>query len=280
MTAGLGLLGTMRYDTPYWHMAIYMALMGLGIGMMMQNLVLCTQNQVSPQDLGSASSTVTFFRSLGGAVGVSALGAVLANRVTHYVKDGLAALGPQGSGRWPSANSGGRRHPGPGQAARARCAPSWRARTATASAMSSCTRRRAALLAFLLTLFIKEVPLKTRAGGESSEPGPAAETTAEAPAAAAAAASAGTAASRVDRRRGARHDGRRTGPPGRWDGHRARLLPRGTAVRGVVRGAEGAPVPRAAVTLISLGGRQLGRSVAQARRRLRRWTRRAPARTS
>lgn len=65
LTAGLGLLGTMRYDTPYWHIAIFMALMGLGVGMMMQNLVLCTQNQVDPSDLGAASSTVTFFRSLG-----------------------------------------------------------------------------------------------------------------------------------------------------------------------------------------------------------------------
>src|SRR5690348_13247265 len=95
VTAGLGLLGTIRYDTAYWKMSIFMALLGLGIGMMMQNLVLCTQNQVEPSDLGSASSTVTFFRSLGGAVGVSALGAVMANRITHYVKDGLSDLGPK-----------------------------------------------------------------------------------------------------------------------------------------------------------------------------------------
>ncbi|MFF3650020.1 MDR family MFS transporter [Streptomyces sp. NPDC002181] len=95
LTAGLGLLGTLRYDTPYWHIAIYMALTGLGLGMMMQNLVLATQNQVAPEDLGSASSVVTFFRSLGGAMGVSALGAVMANRVTQYVKDGLAELGPK-----------------------------------------------------------------------------------------------------------------------------------------------------------------------------------------
>ncbi|WP_349637074.1 MDR family MFS transporter [Streptomyces sp. RerS4] len=95
LTAGLGLLGTLRYDTAYWHIACFMALTGLGLGMMMQNLVLATQNQVAPEDLGAASSVVTFFRSLGGAVGVSALGAVMANRVTHYVQDGLAALGPK-----------------------------------------------------------------------------------------------------------------------------------------------------------------------------------------
>ncbi|MEU3311505.1 MDR family MFS transporter [Streptomyces sp. NPDC006662] len=107
LTAGLGLLGTLRYDTPYWRIALFMALTGLGLGMMMQNLVLATQNQVAPQDLGAASSVVTFFRSLGGAMGVSALGAVMANRVTHYVKDGLAALGPKAAALGHGGTGGG-----------------------------------------------------------------------------------------------------------------------------------------------------------------------------
>ncbi|MEU6862385.1 MDR family MFS transporter [Streptomyces sp. NPDC046876] len=107
LTAGLGLLGTLRYDTPYWHTALYMALTGLGLGMMMQNLVLATQNQVAPEDLGAASSVVTFFRSLGGAMGVSALGAVMAHRVTHYVKEGLAALGPKAAALGHGGTSGG-----------------------------------------------------------------------------------------------------------------------------------------------------------------------------
>ncbi|MGW6978064.1 MDR family MFS transporter [Streptomyces sp. NPDC054932] len=107
LTAGLGLLGTLRYDTPYWHIAVYMALTGLGLGMMMQNLVLATQNQVAPEDLGAASSVVTFFRSLGGAMGVSALGAVMANRVTHYVQDGLAALGPKAAALGHGGTAGG-----------------------------------------------------------------------------------------------------------------------------------------------------------------------------
>ncbi|NGN69703.1 MFS transporter, partial [Streptomyces sp. A7024] len=93
LAGGAGALSTMRHDTEYWHVAIFMAVYGLGIGMMMQNLVLCTQNQVAPQDLGAASSTVNFFRSLGGATGVSALGALLAHHVKDYTADGLAALG-------------------------------------------------------------------------------------------------------------------------------------------------------------------------------------------
>ncbi|MFF3013061.1 MDR family MFS transporter [Streptomyces sp. NPDC057939] len=107
LTVGLGLLGSLRHDTPYWHIAVYMALTGLGLGMMMQNLVLATQNQVAPEDLGAASSVVTFFRSLGGAMGVSALGAVMATRVTHYVQDGLTALGPKAAAMGHGGTAGG-----------------------------------------------------------------------------------------------------------------------------------------------------------------------------
>lgn len=54
---------------------------GVGVGMTMRNLVLAVQNAVPLRDLGSAGASVTFFRSLGGTIGVSVLGAVLANRV-------------------------------------------------------------------------------------------------------------------------------------------------------------------------------------------------------
>jgi EmrB/QacA subfamily drug resistance transporter len=93
LVAGFGLMGSMRADTPYGLLALYMLVLGAGLGMMMQNLVLATQNVVATSDLGAASSTVTFFRSLGGAVGVSALGALLAHRVATYTAAGLAAVG-------------------------------------------------------------------------------------------------------------------------------------------------------------------------------------------
>ncbi|WP_329196848.1 MULTISPECIES: MDR family MFS transporter [unclassified Streptomyces] len=160
LTAGLGLLGSLRYDTPYWHIAIYMALTGLGLGMMMQNLVLATQNQVAPQDLGAASSVVTFFRSLGGAMGVSALGAVMANRVTHYVTDGLTALGPKAAAMAHGGSGGGGipnldKLPAP-------------LRTVIESAYGHGVgdvflyAAPCALLALLLVLFIKEVALKSK----------------------------------------------------------------------------------------------------------------------
>lgn len=93
MTAGLGLMATIEFDTDYWVVAPYMLLIGAGVGMLMQNLVLAVQNVIAPQDLGAASSFVAFARSLGGAIGVSALGALLGHRVVDHLTDGLAAAG-------------------------------------------------------------------------------------------------------------------------------------------------------------------------------------------
>ncbi|MFD7971579.1 MFS transporter [Streptomyces clavifer] len=251
VTAGLGMLGTIRYDTEYWHIAVFMFVMGLGIGMMMQNLVLATQNQVAPADLGAASSVVTFFRSLGGAIGVSALGAVMANRVTHYVKDGLADLGPEGAAFGHGGTGGGGipdldKLPAP-------------FRTVVEMAYGHGVgdvflyAAPAALVAFIVTIFIKEVALKTNAGNDKAG--------AEAPAAENATAAPGTAALVAEGTAGVTS----VGAPETADTRDTLVTTlQGTPVRGVVRGAEGAPVARAAVTLISLGGRQLGRSVARA----------------
>jgi MFS family permease len=99
IAAGLALLGFTERDTPYWQLALAMVLLGLGLGITLQNLVLAVQNQVSPRELGAATSSVSFFRTLGGTIGVSALGAVLAGRVGHLVADGLTKLGiPPGGG--------------------------------------------------------------------------------------------------------------------------------------------------------------------------------------
>lgn len=155
VTAGLGLLGTMRHDTAYWHVAIYMALLGLGIGMMMQNLVLATQNQVSTDQLGAASSVITFFRSLGGAIGVSALGAVLSGRISHYVEDGFTSAGI------PASEAAG------GDIPKLDTLPS-PVRSIIESAYGHgiadiyLYAAPAALLALLMVIAIKEVPLKTR----------------------------------------------------------------------------------------------------------------------
>jgi EmrB/QacA subfamily drug resistance transporter len=91
LAVGFALLGLLRADTPYWLTAIGMTVAGIGIGMVMQNLVLAVQNTVPVAELGASSSLVTFFRTMGGAIGVSALGALLGSRVSHYTAQGLAA---------------------------------------------------------------------------------------------------------------------------------------------------------------------------------------------
>ncbi|MGW0418643.1 MFS transporter [Streptomyces sp. NPDC003015] len=266
VTAGLGLLGTIRYDTDYWKMAVFMALLGLGIGMMMQNLVLCTQNQVDPSDLGSASSTVTFFRSLGGAVGVSALGAVMSHRITHYVSDGVAALDPKyqaalsGSGSSTDTIPDMNKLPAP---VRTLMESSYGHGIADVFLIAGAL----AAVAFLITLFIKEVPLRTKgalaqAAGEETPAPAGAPVETEAAAHTPSWAATETVSSDTE-----------TAPEGTQRLSAVATLARpeasgegsgGIPVRGFVRGAESAAVPQAAVTLISLAGRQLGRSVTQA----------------
>lgn len=92
---GTSLLSTLHYDTPFVLVAIYMFVLGAGIGMLMQNLVLVVQNSIEVRNLGVATSAVTFFRSLGGTVGVSALGSILGTVVAQSIKDGIADLAPE-----------------------------------------------------------------------------------------------------------------------------------------------------------------------------------------
>ncbi|HEY9356205.1 MAG TPA: MFS transporter, partial [Arthrobacter sp.] len=91
LIAGLGLAGTVDHTTELWLTGVYTAILGLGLGMVMQNLVLAVQNTVKATDIGTASASVAFFRSVGGAIGVSVLGAVLGSRVTQLANEGLAA---------------------------------------------------------------------------------------------------------------------------------------------------------------------------------------------
>jgi len=96
LVGGLVILGMIDHTTPYWYVGIGMLAMGLGMGMTMQNLVLAVQNTVDVSQIGASSATVAFFRSLGGAVGVSVLGAVLAVRVKALIIAGVLA-GPGGA---------------------------------------------------------------------------------------------------------------------------------------------------------------------------------------
>lgn len=137
LAAGLALLGTDGYDTAYWQLAIGMLLVGVGVGMTQQNLVLTVQNRVASGDLGAASSAVSFFRALGGALGLGVLGAVLSHRVARYTTEGAGRQVAYGHGL----------------------------------ADLFLYMAPAAALSLLLVLAIGEVPLRT-AGGRTEDSGP------------------------------------------------------------------------------------------------------------
>ncbi|WP_241987718.1 MDR family MFS transporter [Cryobacterium sp. TMT1-66-1] len=94
MLVGTTLLGTLDVHTSLVFVGVYMFILGAGVGMVMQNLVLVVQNTVEVRHLGVATSSVTFFRSLGGAVGVSVMGSILGSVVAAQITTGVGGLSP------------------------------------------------------------------------------------------------------------------------------------------------------------------------------------------
>lgn len=169
LAVGFGLLGTARSDTPYGLLGLYMAIAGVGLGLTMQNLVLAVQNTVPREELGSASSVVTFFRTMGGAIGVSALGALMADRVASYLTDNLAKAGIRpgagaalGGGEIPDLHT----LPAP-------VVPLVTDAFGHGVGMVFLLAAPFALLAFIVVLFIREVPLRTGMDTPAARPAPA-----------------------------------------------------------------------------------------------------------
>jgi EmrB/QacA subfamily drug resistance transporter len=104
LVGGFAMLSILDHATPLAYVGVSMFAVGVGVGMTMQNLVLAVQNTVALRDIGAASSSVAFFRSLGGTIGVSVLGAILAHRVTDRITHDLAAAGVPASGGGGSSN--------------------------------------------------------------------------------------------------------------------------------------------------------------------------------
>ncbi|WP_220504252.1 MFS transporter [Microbispora sp. H13382] len=277
LTAGFALMGTLRYDTDYWIVAVFMFLVGVGVGMSQQNLVLAVQNEVRAEDLGAGSSVVAFFRSLGGAIGVSALGAVMVHRVKNYLEEGLSALGVSGTGGDSGAIPDLAAMPAPIRAV---------VESAYGHGVGDLFlyAAPAAFLALIAVLFIKEIPLRTsaitvradaREPDETLTPEISHQRNGAAP---------GRHAQR-DRQRPitagaevASPNGHALTRPLNAQPLNAQVLtatqaqpyaavamdthgPGGVEIRGFVKGQDGVPVGRATLTLIDVRGHQLGRTV-------------------
>lgn len=87
-------MGTLESNTNFLLVSAYMFTLGLGLGLVMQNLVLVVQNDTPARHIGASSSGISFFRTLGGAVGVSVMGNLLGTIVSQSIKDGVSKLGP------------------------------------------------------------------------------------------------------------------------------------------------------------------------------------------
>lgn len=161
LTVGLALMGTIRYDTSLLLVGGYMFVLGAGVGMLMQNLVLAVQNTLAVADMGAGTATVAFFRTLGGAVGVSALGAVLGSRITSLMLAGLARTGidPAALGGGTSAIPDVSLLPAPIRAI-------VEASYGEAIADLFLIAVPLGLVALIAVMFLREVPLGTRSGME------------------------------------------------------------------------------------------------------------------
>jgi hypothetical protein len=91
LALGLLLFSYLRVTSPLWVSFIYMVIVGVGLGMSMQTLILGLQNGLEPKDMGAGTSTATFFRSMGGSFGVAVLGTILRSGLDTEMRDRLPA---------------------------------------------------------------------------------------------------------------------------------------------------------------------------------------------
>ena len=261
-----------QWDTPLWQTMIYMACFGLGLGCCMQTLVLAVQNAVPPGDMGVATASSTFFRQMGATAGtaifLSVLFSTVGDKISSAFQDAAKTQRFQAALRDPAVRQDPAnrpvlkmfQHPGGGSGSGSggsssvlndssfiqhldpRLAEPFKRGFADSMHVVFLLGACVVAVAFLLVLFIKEVPLRSMSGlqarqqaeAEAAGAEAAAEPPAPEPAAVAAAAQSNGSA-----------------PP-------ASTAPPGPGINGRVRDGQGEPLAHAAVTLIDLGGRQLG----------------------
>ncbi|WP_433827111.1 MDR family MFS transporter [Actinoplanes sp. CA-015351] len=155
MTAGMLLLSTIGADTSVPVISVFMAVLGVGVGMLMQNLILAAQNDVPAAELGATTSALTFFRSMGGSIGVSALGAVLTHKVTALFAEKFGAAGGGGTAQVPDIST-----------LPPEVLTVVQEIYGTATAELFMVGAPVAFLAVIAVVFIKEKPLSTLSGEE------------------------------------------------------------------------------------------------------------------
>ncbi len=171
LVGGMFLLSLLGVGTAPLLASTYMLVVGVGIGLVMQVLVLVVQNDARPEDMGVATSTATFFRSVGGSFGVAIFGAIFASGLTAQ----LAKLPPS-----LTAHLGGGVHLNPEQVRKLPPAVHDVFLQAFAHSLHGVFLwgMAIAVIPFGLSWLLKEVPLRTTVAHEP-EPGDEAATTPE-----------------------------------------------------------------------------------------------------
>ena len=103
--AGMGLLSLMDIDSTTVQNSLYMVVIGLGIGLVMQVLVLVVQNSVPRRDMGTATAAANYFRQIGGSIGAAIVGSLFANRLTDQLSERLANVPQAAHMHLPDANA-------------------------------------------------------------------------------------------------------------------------------------------------------------------------------
>jgi EmrB/QacA subfamily drug resistance transporter len=93
MIIGISGLSLLDVDTPYWQTAVTMALVGLGLGAIMQPITLAVQNAMPAGDMGVATSSATFFRQMGGTLGTAVFLSVLFSALPERIASAFRAAG-------------------------------------------------------------------------------------------------------------------------------------------------------------------------------------------
>lgn len=93
LTLGLWLFSHITLTTSHVVLSIWMLVIGAGLGLFMQVATLAVQNSTQRKDLGTATSTVTFFRSIGSSLGGAVFGTILTSRLAHHINEALPGAG-------------------------------------------------------------------------------------------------------------------------------------------------------------------------------------------
>ncbi|MGV8839856.1 MAG: MDR family MFS transporter [Bauldia sp.] len=159
----MGMMTRLGVDTPNWNVILDMIVLGFGLGLVMQVLILAAQNAVEPKDVGVATAGSTLFRQIGGSIGLSVFGALFASRLA----DGFAANLPAG------AIPGGTFSPALLAELPPAVIPTVLEVFVNALHIVFVVAAVIAAIAFLLSLMLKETPLRTH-GPQKDDAEPAA----------------------------------------------------------------------------------------------------------